>query len=95
MLSAALIENRKPMLWVFPEYTGQVAVRIGKWKLLRRGLLTKQPGPWEVYDIDTDRGETRDVAAFQLTMIERAENVLRAEVRPNEIFPLKIPGVSN
>lgn len=94
MLGMGGIENRKPMIWVFPEYTGQVAVRIGKWKVLRRGLQTKQPGPWEVYDIDTDPMESKDLAAFQTPLIEKAELILRNEVTANKVFPLKIPGVS-
>ncbi len=32
--------DRKPMVWVYPEYGGQVAVMMGKMKALRRGLTT-------------------------------------------------------
>ena len=32
------LDSRKPMLWVFPEYQGQVAVRLGR-------LQTRAPGP--------------------------------------------------
>jgi arylsulfatase A-like enzyme len=37
---------RKPMVWVFPEYGGQVAVRIGGMKAVRQRLATKAPGAW-------------------------------------------------
>ncbi len=47
--------DRPPMFW---EHEGNAAVRIGKWKLVR-----KYPDPWELYDLEQDRTELNDVAA--------------------------------
>lgn len=85
---------RKPMIWVFPEYGGQVAVRIGDYKLIRQRLKTKTPGPWEVYDLSQDRGETQDLAAEKEDLIAQAEEILRRQVNPNPIFPVEIPGIN-
>jgi arylsulfatase len=49
------IAQRAPMFW---EHEGNAAVRIGNWKLVR-----KYPDPWELYDMEQDRTETRDLAA--------------------------------
>ncbi len=49
------VENRKPMFW---EHEGNAAVRIGKWKLVKR-----YPRDWELYDMDADRTELHDLAA--------------------------------
>lgn len=84
----------RPMLWVFPEYGGQVAVRIGDFKVVRQGLKTKAPGPWEVYDLSHDIAETKDLAATRADLIRQAEEILRREVAENTIFPLAIPGVT-
>ena len=62
---------RKPMVWVFPEYGGQVAVRIGDLKAVRRGLKTKMPGEWEVYDVVKDRAEKFDLASTELKRLLR------------------------
>ena len=91
----ATLEKRRPMIWVFPEYGGQVAVRIGDFKLVRQNLKTKTPGPWEVYDLLKDRSEAHDLAASQAAIIREAETLLRREVKPNDAFPVPIPGVTD
>jgi arylsulfatase A-like enzyme len=88
------VERAKPMLWVYPEYGGQVAVRIGEFMLMRQKLQTKMPGEWEVYDLAKDRGETTNIAAEKSELIKQAEELLRREVDENPNFPLKIPGVT-
>ena len=85
--------RKNPMLWVFPEYGGQVAVRLGNLKILRKGLQTKTPGDWEVYDMVKDRSESNDIAKSHPGIIRQAEAILRREVLANETFPLEIPGV--
>jgi arylsulfatase A-like enzyme len=50
-------ETRPPMFW---EHEGNAAVRIGKWKLVR-----KYPHPWELYDMDADRTELTNLADRQ------------------------------
>ena len=87
-------KRRTPMLWVFPEYGGQVAVQLGDFKLVRQGLKTKTPGPWEVYDLARDPGEAHDLAANRADLIAQAEDVLRREVSDNRVFPLAIPNVT-
>lgn len=53
----AELPERPPMFW---EHEGNSAVRIGKWKLVR-----KHPGAWELYDMEADRTELNDLAAEQ------------------------------
>ncbi|ULL16569.1 arylsulfatase [Paenibacillus sp. H1-7] len=44
----------RPLFW---EHEGNAAVRLGQWKLVK-----KYPGAWELYDMETDRTETNDLA---------------------------------
>ncbi len=44
-----------PLYW---EHTGNAAIRVGDWKLVR-----EYDRPWELYDIASDRAESRDLAA--------------------------------
>jgi arylsulfatase len=38
---------------------GNRAIRVGDWKLVAKG----DKGPWELYDLKTDRGEQKNLAA--------------------------------
>jgi arylsulfatase A-like enzyme len=51
---SAAYGGRGPLFW---EHEGNAAVRVGKWKLVR-----KYPEPWELYDMEADRTETHDLA---------------------------------
>ena len=86
--------TRRPMVWVYPEYSGQVAVRIDTFKVLRRGLATKRSGPWEVYDIANDIGEQSNLAESRKDLIEKAVAILREQTSENAIFPLTLPPVA-
>ena len=90
-----ILVDRKPMVWTFVEYGGQVAIRIDDWKIIQRGLKRKngKPDPWEVYDLNVDPGETTNLASDHPELIERAKEILRAEMDDNPIFPLSVPGV--
>jgi arylsulfatase A-like enzyme len=50
------LSRPNPMFW---EHEGNRALRDGKWKLVARGAN----GPWELYDMESDRTETRNLAA--------------------------------
>jgi len=89
------IAERKPMVWVFPEYGGQVAVTIGEMKAVRQRLSTKKPGDWEVYNLAHDPRELLNVVESNASIIEQAERILRQETSDNRVFPLAIPGVNN
>lgn len=90
---ASYPEKRNPMIWVFPEYGGQVAVRLGNLKAIRRGLKTKSPSDWELYDLKVDSNETNNLAASDPMTIRNVEEILKKEVIDNAIFPLAIPGI--
>lgn len=79
-----------PLLWTFAAGRGQIAVRLGDYKIVR--MDCKDPSrKWEVYDLKTDRGETKDLAATHPELIDRAIELLKHEVNENEVFPVIVP----
>ncbi len=56
-LDPAAAPAARPLFW---EHEGNKAMRLGTWK-----LVAKHGGAWELYDIDRDRTEARNLAAAQ------------------------------
>ena len=66
-------ERRSPRYYFeLSEYGGQQAVRIGKWKAVRRNMISDELSPWELYDLSDDPGEAFDVSARFPRRLRRA-----------------------
>src|SRR5699024_7530835 len=50
------------LYWEFPAYGGQQAVRMGKWKAIRRDIIKKGNLDIELYNLEEDLQEQHDVA---------------------------------
>jgi arylsulfatase len=71
----------------FPAYGGQQMARLGKWKAVRQDLLKNPDAPIELYDLDSDPGETRDVAATNPDIVVELSRIMAREHRPSKEFP--------
>lgn len=68
-----LPKRHEPMIWEFNGYGGIIAIREGKWKAIRRGLKRKKHEAWELYNIETDKNEKKDVASKHPEVVQRLE----------------------
>jgi arylsulfatase A-like enzyme len=57
----------KPRNWL-----ESVALRMGKWKAMKKDMLNNPNAPIELYDLDADPGEKNDVAAAHPDVVKRA-----------------------
>jgi arylsulfatase A len=73
--------------WEFPSYGGQQAVRAGQWKAVRRNL-NKGPSAVELYDLEADPSEKKDVAADHPDVVARLEAIMKEQHTPSTVFPL-------
>jgi arylsulfatase A len=82
------IQNRRqpdrPFLYrEFSGYGGQIAVRMGKWKGIKRNLRKAPDAPLELYNLEDDIGETNNVASAHPDITEEIENItFRERTRP-------------
>jgi arylsulfatase A len=87
-LAGTGVQPRHASLYMeFPDYGGQQAVRLGKWKAVRSNLRKDPKAAVELYDLAADPAESRDVAAGHADLVARITEIMRAERRPSPVFP--------
>lgn len=64
---------------------GQQAMRMNRWKGVRMGVKGDPAAPLQLFDLDKDMGETRDVAAQNPAIVEQLKTLMRRArtVNPN------------
>lgn len=88
-------QAERPFLYrEFPSYGGQMCVRAGDWKLVRTGLKAgggkKAAGKvpkTELFNIATDRGETKNLAAEKPDIVAKLEAIAKSQHVPSADFP--------
>ena len=86
--------DQQVILWVrdkisamIPELASSLLLRIGDFKVMRRDLKTRNPGPWEVDDLAKDAAETANVASGKPDLIRQAVEILTRDTRENKADP--------
>jgi arylsulfatase len=77
--------QKKPeyLFWDFTGYGGQLAVRMGKWKGIKQDVRKNPDAPAELYDLENDISESRNVAKDHPAVAARIEQImLEARTRP-------------
>jgi len=87
-MAAALLgkpqkQQHEFLYWEFYEKGFQQAVRMGDWKAVR----LKEAGPLELYDLKTDPGETRNVAAEHSDITVKIAKIMARAHTPNPYWP--------
>jgi uncharacterized sulfatase len=72
----------KYLYWGFPGHGGKQAVRWGKWKAVRLNARKKPDGPLELYNLDTDMGETKNVVKEHPDIAEKMAAFIQEARRP-------------
>jgi arylsulfatase len=73
--------EREAIYW---EHEGNKAVLVSPWK-----LVAKHPGPWELYNLDSDRGESHDLAASQPERVRDLAARWQAWAERSHVLPLR------
>lgn len=80
------------LIWVYPEYGGQVALRMDKWKLIRQHLKDdKNTATLELYNLETDPNEQKNVASKHQDILEKMADIFQKEHQNAELERFRIP----
>lgn len=77
------------LYWEFPQYGGQQAVRLGKWKGIRMNIL-KGNMKIQLYDLDNDIQEQKDVAADNPEVVKQIEAIMKSEHQTPEVASFRM-----
>ena len=84
-------EQHEFLLWVYPEYGGQVAIRFGDWKVVRQHLKDKEPPTLELYNLRTDPQEVTNVAAHYPELLRQAAKIFEEQHETAFLQNFRIP----
>jgi len=73
------------LFWDFAGYGGQLAVRMGPWKGVKRDLRKDPAAPLELYDLERDIAESEDVADRRPDIAARIEDIMLEARRVPEV----------
>ncbi len=83
------------LYWEFPSYGGQVAMRMGDWKVVRQNLLNEEEPTLELYNLKEDPTEKTNVADAHPKILAKAAEIFKAERTRPELENFKIPIIDN
>lgn len=77
------------LYWEFPAYKGQQAVRMGKWKAIRKEIFNGNM-EIELYDLESDPAETENIADDFPDIVARIDSIMMAAHIPAQLDRFKI-----
>jgi arylsulfatase len=75
---------QKPHEYLYWEFQQRQAVRLGRWKAIRAAATDAV----ELYDLEGDVAESRNVAGDHLDLVRRAREIMQAARTESDLFPL-------
>ncbi|MDF1864075.1 MAG: arylsulfatase [Saprospiraceae bacterium] len=82
------------LYWEFPAYKGQQAVRMGKWKGIRKKILEGNM-KIELYNLETDIQEQNDVSEANSEIVKQIEAIMLQEHTPATIERFKMEALGD
>ncbi|MCG8580066.1 MAG: arylsulfatase [Bacteroidales bacterium] len=79
---------------IFFEHNGNLAVRQGDWKLVSKKNYTRpaSKGPWELYNLASDRSETTDLVEIHPDKAKELEQLWNKWAAENNVLPVDYRG---
>lgn len=84
LLPTLLNKKQKKHDYLYWEYVGKQAIRMGKWKAVKPGIDKEI----ELYDLENDMGEKNNVADQHPEIVAEIAELMKAARAESELFPL-------
>lgn len=82
------------LYWEFPAYGGQQAIRINKWKGIKKNLF-EGPSKLQLYNLHDDPKELNDIALDYPEIVIKMENLMKEAHTTPKMDKFKIPVLDN
>lgn len=82
-------EKHNHLYWEFLERGGRQAVVMNNWKGIRLNMDNNPHAPIELYNLDSDIGETNNIAASNPDIVKKIDSIMDAEHVSSDLFPFE------
>ncbi len=77
------------LYWEFHERGGRLAIRKGDWKAVRYNILNDPNAPIELYDLNSDPGESNDIAVHYPEVVATMARIFKEARTESEVFTFR------
>ena len=63
----------------YPENGGQVAIRMGNWKAVKKNMIKNSSATWELYDLSNDPQEKNNLADLHKELLKEFDAIVKKE----------------
>lgn len=81
------MKKHEYLYWEFFEQGGKDAVRMGKWKGVRTGTRRNPDAPLQLFDLDKDIGERKNIAADHPEIVKKLLGLIKAAHTESKLWP--------
>jgi len=82
-------KKHKFLYWAFYERGGKEAIRMGHWKGVRNNVMRAPDSTLELYDLRTDVGETRNIAAKHPEVVRQLDELMKSAYTESPLWSFK------
>lgn len=79
LLGKPQLQQHSFLYFEYPEKGGQIAVRLGKWKGIKNGLIKNPKAAWELYNLDVDPNEKNNIAKDQPAILLQMDGIVKTQ----------------
>lgn len=82
-------EKHEYLYWEFHEQGGKIAVRMNNWKGIKMNADYPSLSTFELYNLESDEGETLNVAESNPEVVQNIEDIMKKAHVSSDAFPFK------